>query len=146
VSDVSELTPSSPQRPVPKVPPPAVTGPSYAVPDGGHSTWRTRVTVMAAVVALVASSAFLLLHHGTKTVSGKLSLDDSRYNGYDLDQACWGVDGYSDIAEGVQAVLSDVDPASGRGWAVLVEDGRIEGHLYFHMADDASFRAQALPE
>jgi hypothetical protein len=42
--------------------------------------------------------------------------------------------------------FDEMDPASGRGWAVLLEDGLIEGHLYFHMADDASFRAHALPE
>ena len=42
--------------------------------------------------------------------------------------------------------LDETDPASGRGWATLVEDGLIEGHLYFHLADDSSFRAEALPD
>lgn len=34
------------------------------------------------------------------------------------------------------------DQASGRGWATLVDDTTIEGHLFFHMGDDSSFRAQ----
>lgn len=32
------------------------------------------------------------------------------------------------------------DPVSGRGWAAVSGDG-LEGHLYFHMGDDSSFRA-----
>ena len=31
--------------------------------------------------------------------------------------------------------------ASGRGWAVLADD-EIEGHLFFHVGDDSSFRAE----
>jgi hypothetical protein len=34
------------------------------------------------------------------------------------------------------------DTASGRGWAALLQDGTLEGHIYFHMADDSSFRAR----
>ena len=34
------------------------------------------------------------------------------------------------------------DQVSGRGWAVLVDDETIEGHLLFHMGDDSSFRAE----
>ncbi len=34
------------------------------------------------------------------------------------------------------------DQVSGRGWAVLVDDETIEGHLFFHMGDDSSFRAE----
>ena len=30
---------------------------------------------------------------------------------------------------------------SGRGWAVLADDGSLQGHLYFHLGDDSSFRA-----
>jgi hypothetical protein len=33
------------------------------------------------------------------------------------------------------------DPASGRGWAALEEDGTLRGHLYFHLGDDSGFRA-----
>lgn len=33
------------------------------------------------------------------------------------------------------------DPVSGRGWAVLVGDSAVEGHLFFHLGDDSSFRA-----
>jgi hypothetical protein len=30
---------------------------------------------------------------------------------------------------------------SGRGWAVLAEDGSLAGHLLFHLGDDSGFRA-----
>ena len=33
------------------------------------------------------------------------------------------------------------DPASGRGWAALEEDGSLGGHIYFHLGDDSGFRA-----
>jgi hypothetical protein len=33
------------------------------------------------------------------------------------------------------------DQVSGRGWAVLVDDNTIEGHLFFHLGDDSTFRA-----
>jgi hypothetical protein len=33
------------------------------------------------------------------------------------------------------------DPASGRGWALLEEDGSLRGHIYFHPGDDSGFRA-----
>ncbi|XVV01825.1 hypothetical protein ACQPW3_31190 [Actinosynnema sp. CA-248983] len=36
------------------------------------------------------------------------------------------------------------DPISGRGWAFPADDG-IEGHLFFHMGDDSSFRAEPFP-
>jgi hypothetical protein len=35
----------------------------------------------------------------------------------------------------------DTSPASGRGWAVLNPDGSLDGHIYFHLGDDSSFRA-----
>jgi hypothetical protein len=34
------------------------------------------------------------------------------------------------------------DEVSGRGWASLVDDALIEGHLFFHLSDDSSFRAE----
>ncbi|HEX5407599.1 MAG TPA: hypothetical protein VFX16_35435 [Pseudonocardiaceae bacterium] len=34
------------------------------------------------------------------------------------------------------------DQVSGRGWAVLVDNQTIQGHLFFHMGDDSSFRAE----
>lgn len=34
------------------------------------------------------------------------------------------------------------DQVSGRGWAVLVDGDTIEGHLFFHLGDDSSFRAR----
>lgn len=35
------------------------------------------------------------------------------------------------------------DPASGRGWAVLDEDGSLRGHIFFHRGDDSGFHAVA---
>jgi hypothetical protein len=32
------------------------------------------------------------------------------------------------------------DPASGRGWALLDEDGSERGDIYFHLGDDSGFR------
>ena len=34
------------------------------------------------------------------------------------------------------------DDVSGRGWAGLNPDGRLEGHIYFHLGDDSAFRAE----
>jgi hypothetical protein len=34
------------------------------------------------------------------------------------------------------------DPATGRGWAVVEEEGSLRGHIYFHLADDSGFRAE----
>jgi hypothetical protein len=31
---------------------------------------------------------------------------------------------------------------SGRGWAALVDDEAIEGHLFFHPGEDSSLRAE----
>lgn len=33
------------------------------------------------------------------------------------------------------------DRASGRGWAVLGDDGSLRGHLFFHLGDDSGFHA-----
>jgi hypothetical protein len=33
------------------------------------------------------------------------------------------------------------DQVSGRGWAVLVDDETVEGHLFFHLGADSSFLA-----
>jgi hypothetical protein len=35
----------------------------------------------------------------------------------------------------------DGDHTSGRGWAVLEEDGSLRGHIYFHLGDDSGFQA-----
>jgi hypothetical protein len=35
----------------------------------------------------------------------------------------------------------DGDPAHGRGWATLADDGSLHGRIYFHMGDDSDFRA-----
>jgi hypothetical protein len=38
--------------------------------------------------------------------------------------------------------VDEGDQVSGRGWASLVDDETIEGHLFFHLGDDSSFRAR----
>ena len=38
--------------------------------------------------------------------------------------------------------VDEGDQVSGRGWATLVDDAMVEGHLFFHMGDDSSFRAE----
>jgi hypothetical protein len=35
----------------------------------------------------------------------------------------------------------ECDPASGRGWAVLEEDGSLSGRIFFHLGDDSGFTA-----
>jgi hypothetical protein len=34
------------------------------------------------------------------------------------------------------------DQISGRGWAALIDDTTVEGHLFVHMGDDSGFRAK----
>jgi len=36
----------------------------------------------------------------------------------------------------------DGDQVSGRGWAALVGDATLEGHLFIHRGDDSGFRAK----
>jgi hypothetical protein len=38
--------------------------------------------------------------------------------------------------------VDEGDQVSGRGWASLVDDETVEGHLFLHMGDDSSFRAK----
>ena len=35
----------------------------------------------------------------------------------------------------------ECDPVSGRGWAVLEEDGSLRGRIFFHLGDDSGFTA-----
>ena len=35
----------------------------------------------------------------------------------------------------------EMDPVSGRGWA-MIEDGQLQGRLYFHQGDESGFVAQ----
>jgi hypothetical protein len=35
----------------------------------------------------------------------------------------------------------ELDHASGRGWAVVGEDGALTGRIFFHLGDDSTFRA-----
>lgn len=35
----------------------------------------------------------------------------------------------------------ECDPASGRGWAVLQDDGSLRGRIFFHFGDDSGFTA-----
>lgn len=34
------------------------------------------------------------------------------------------------------------DQVNGRGWAALVDDATLEGHLFIHMGNDSGFRAE----
>jgi hypothetical protein len=34
------------------------------------------------------------------------------------------------------------DPATGRGWAVVEEDGSLRGRIFLHLGDDSGFRAE----
>jgi hypothetical protein len=36
------------------------------------------------------------------------------------------------------------DQVSGRGWAVLADDGTIDGRIYFHLGDDSGFHGTRL--
>ncbi|MDA8400956.1 MAG: hypothetical protein M0008_13115 [Actinomycetota bacterium] len=36
---------------------------------------------------------------------------------------------------------NDCDATSGRGWAVLEDDGSLHGEIYLHLGDDSAFRA-----
>ncbi|MBF6288669.1 hypothetical protein [Nocardia cyriacigeorgica] len=38
--------------------------------------------------------------------------------------------------------IDEGDQVNGRGWAVLVDNETIEGHLFFHLGDNSSFRAK----
>jgi hypothetical protein len=35
----------------------------------------------------------------------------------------------------------EMDPACGRGWAHLIDDGELVGRIFLHLSDDSSFRA-----
>lgn len=48
------------------------------------------------------------------------------------------------IAEFTWEGFDEGDRVSGRGWAALVDDAMVEGHLFFHLGDDSSFRAEPL--
>jgi len=36
---------------------------------------------------------------------------------------------------------NEMNPVSGRGWAMINEDGQLEGMIYFHEGDDSGFIA-----
>lgn len=38
--------------------------------------------------------------------------------------------------------FDDDEETSGRGWAAIEPGGTITGHIYFHLGDDSSFRAE----
>ena len=40
--------------------------------------------------------------------------------------------------------FTDGDQVNGRGWVSLVDDVTIEGHVFFHLGDDSTFRAELL--
>ena len=61
------------------------------------------------------------------------------------------VDGWMDCRQGRRNGQPSVDftwdgndegdPASGRGWVLLRQDGSLTGHIYFHQGDDSGFTA-----
>ncbi|NUR95684.1 MAG: hypothetical protein HOV67_10550 [Kribbellaceae bacterium] len=55
----------------------------------------------------------------------------------DCRPGCGGGPGVEFTWDGVD----EGDQVSGRGWAVLIDHETIEGHLFFHLGDDSSFRA-----
>lgn len=40
----------------------------------------------------------------------------------------------------------ECDHVTGRGWAVLADDGMLGGHIYVHLGDDSSFLAKRLED
>ena len=40
--------------------------------------------------------------------------------------------------------IVEMDPASGRGWVVLAENGTLTGNLFIHLGEDSGFRATPL--
>jgi hypothetical protein len=44
-------------------------------------------------------------------------------------------------AQIARAGNDECDPASGRGWAVLQDDGSLRGRIFFHLGDDPEFTA-----
>jgi hypothetical protein len=61
------------------------------------------------------------------------------------------VDGWMDCRHGLRSGRpyvdftwegnDECDPARGRGWAKLLKDGSLTGHIYFHQGDDSGFKA-----
>lgn len=48
------------------------------------------------------------------------------------------------VAEFTWEGSDEGDSVCGRGWAALVDDAIVEGHLFFHMGEDSSFRAEPM--
>ena len=40
----------------------------------------------------------------------------------------------------------EMDPASGRGWAVVIKNGELEGRIFFQQGDDSAFLAKRFNE
>jgi hypothetical protein len=57
----------------------------------------------------------------------------------------WGERDVRAAAEFTWAGDDEGDDVSGRGWVVAVDGETIEGHLFFHLGDDSSFRAVPFP-
>jgi hypothetical protein len=47
-------------------------------------------------------------------------------------------------AEFTWAGFDEGDEVSGRGWAMLAEDGSLRGHLFFHLGDDSGYHAEPM--
>ena len=57
------------------------------------------------------------------------------------------MDGRVEVVDGKDRIefswkgQDEMDPASGRGWAVI-ENGELHGRIFIHLGDDSMFRAR----
>ncbi|MFF0818316.1 hypothetical protein ACFYVR_24660 [Rhodococcus sp. NPDC003318] len=65
---------------------------------------------------------------GFVAVRGSMDCQTTERNGHAAVEFSWDGD-------------DDDSQVSGRGWAVLLDDATLEGHLFIHLGDDSGFRA-----
>lgn len=70
---------------------------------------------------------------GFVAVRGQMDCRDTARDGHECVEFTW---------EGAD----EGDQVSGRGWARSTGTGELEGHFYFHLGDDAGFRAVHSPD
>lgn len=59
----------------------------------------------------------------------------------DLDRRGAPRDGHRGVAFSCEGI-DECDPATGRGWALIEEDGSLRGRAFFRLGDDSGFRAE----
>ena len=111
----------------------------------GAWTNRNTISALVAVLALALTSTVLLTHPGEKAVPVSISLSDTdTFSGLAPQEECSGQDGYSDMHQGTQAVLTD---SSGTTIATsTLGSGRFDGlncvfHFTFRKVPKADFYA-----